>query len=262
MVAMPMRCWLFVLAIFAAGDASAWGRTGHRITGELAARQLQPAARAEVERLLAIGQQSSLATASLWADEVRENDPSYRWSTPLHWVNFPPGQCHYEPSICPESKCVVAAIERFAAELANPSLPDAQRAVALNFLVHFVGDVHQPLHAGFAADRGGNDFQINFQRAGWNLHSVWDTLILDSLGLSAAAYGDRIAALPRSTQANELNPRRWAEESCEIVGRADFYPPRHKITRRYLDNMRPIADARLKLAADRLAGVLNQALQP
>lgn len=256
----PMRWKLCLVLLVVATDTMAWGRTGHRITGELAARQLEPEVRAEVDRLLAVGAQTSLAEATIWADAVRETNPAYRWTTPLHWVNFPQGQCRYDVASCPDGNCVVAAIERYSAALGDRQLADAERAIALKFLIHFVGDVHQPLHAGYAADRGGNDFQINYLRAGWNLHSVWDTLILESLELHWTAYSDRIAALPRAAEASELNPRRWAEESCEIVQRADFYPPRNKITARYLDAMRPIADARLKLATDRLAAVLNREL--
>jgi hypothetical protein len=257
-----MRWMVLCLVWMVSADALAWGRTGHRITGELAERKLEPAVRAEVQRLLAVGGETSLAEATLWADAVRETDPGYRWSTPLHWVNFERGQCVYQPELCANGNCVVAAIERYTAALADRSLSDAERAIALKFLVHFIGDVHQPLHAGYAVDRGGNDFQISFQRLGWNLHSVWDTLILESLELHWSSYADRIAALPPNAAASEVSPRRWAEESCQIVQRDDFYPPKHKITRKYLDTMRPIADERLKLATDRLAATLNRVLAP
>lgn len=262
-----MKTRLLVIALSACipGAADAWGVVGHRVIGELGEAQLSPAARAQVQALLAGEPEPSLAAVSTWADQVREQGDAYRWSVPLHWVNFERGACQYDPDLlCRDGRCVVGAIEKYTAELAETSLPLAQRREALKWVVHFVGDVHQPLHAGFGFDRGGNDFQINFQRTGWNLHSVWDSLILESTKLDWQGYRQRIAETTFSDEAaaraRELSPRRWAEESCEIVHREDFYPPRHKITRAYLDAHRPLADERLKLAAARLAGVLNEAL--
>jgi hypothetical protein len=159
---------------------------------------------------------------------------------------------------------VVAAIERFSKQLGDTWLPLAVRRDALKFVVHFVGDVHQPLHAGFAADRGGNDFQISIQREGWNLHSVWDSLIIDSLKLEWQDYAARIEQMPFAPEvAAQVSTNRapaWAEESCKIVQRGDFYPPRHKITGRYLNAKRALADQQLKLAGERLAALLNQVL--
>ena len=143
-------------------------------------------------------------------------------------------------------------------------LPLAARRDALKFVVHFVGDVHQPLHAGFAVDRGGNDFQISVMREGWNLHSVWDSLIIDSKKLEWPAYAarvDQIALAPESgAQVSNLRPPAWAEESCRIVQNGDFYPPRHKITGKYLESKRPQVDQRLKMAGERLAALLNKVL--
>ena len=262
-----MKPRLLVIALSACipGAADAWGVLGHRVIGELAEAQLSPAASAQVRALLAGEAEPTLAGVSTWADQVRDQGDAYRWSVRLHWVNFERGACQYDPDLlCRDGRCVVGAIEKYAAELADHSLPLAQRREALKWVVHFVGDVHQPLHAGFGFDRGGNEFQINFQRTGWNLHSVWDSLILESTKLDWQGYRQRIAGTSFSddaaTRARELSPRRWAEESCEIVHREDFYPPRHKITRAYLDAHRPLADEQLKLAAARLAGVLNEAL--
>lgn len=244
--------------------ACAWGQTGHRLVGELATAELTPAARVQVQRLLADEPDSTLAGVSIWADEIRDT-PEYQWTTSMHWVNFPQGQCRYDAATqCNDGRCVVEAIKRFQKELADPDADLAQRRIALKFLVHFVGDIHQPLHAGYAADRGGNQFQINYLREGWNLHSVWDSLILDSMKLDLAAYRNRLMASALSTESHALleisDPARWAEESCLLVQDRDFYPPKHKITSRYLDAKRPLADQQLKLAGSRLAALLNKAL--
>jgi hypothetical protein len=266
----PMRSAVVLLAVAlcsvsAGRDALAWGRSGHRIVGELAQARLDPKAAAAVAELLAGEPEPTLAGVSVWADQVREEAPEYRWTVPLHWVNFESGNCHYQaPVNCRDDLCVVAAIERFSQQLGDTWLPLAVRRDALKFVVHFVGDVHQPLHAGFAADRGGNDFQINIMREGWNLHSVWDSLIIDSLKLEWPAYRARLDTIPMTPGTEALlgidRPPAWAEESCRIVQNGDFYPPRHKITGKYLKAKRPQVDQRLKLAGERLSVLLNQVL--
>lgn len=167
-------------------------------------------------------------------------------------------------SNCRDGLCVVEAIERYSAQLGDRWLPRAARRDALKFVVHFVGDVHQPLHAGFAADRGGNDFQISLMREGWNLHSVWDTLIVDSLKLEWPEYQRRLEAAAfhrRLAEPRERRPALVLGRGIRGIAQADdFYPPKHKITGRYLEAKRPQADQRLKLAGERLAALLNRVL--
>lgn len=114
--------------------------------------RLSPAARAQVERLLALEPEATLASISTWADEVR-SPTTAAW----HYVNFPrDADCHYDTNrMCIQGNCVVGAIERQLAVLPSDA-PDEKRLLALKYVVHFIGDVHQPLHAGFADDRGGN----------------------------------------------------------------------------------------------------------
>ena len=250
-----------LLCALHATEALAWGQSGHRIVGALAEARLDPKARAAVAELLAGEPDPTLAGVSVWADHVREHEPEYTWTVPLHWVNFERGACSFEATRnCRDDLCVVRAIERYSAQLGDEWLPRAARRDALKFVVHFVGDVHQPLHAGFAADRGGNDFQISLMREGWNLHSVWDSLLIDSLKLSVPEYLARLQTLPLPATDPHSTPARWAEESCGVVQQADFYPPKHKITGRYLEQKRPLADQRLRLAGRRLATLLNATL--
>jgi nuclease S1 len=251
---------LLLLAMFGASPAQAWGWMGHRLVGSYAEIRLNEVARAEVARLLAGEQEPTLAGVSTWADELR-NDPVRGPATASwHFVNFERGQCHFDAArFCPDGSCIVAAIERYQAVLTDRSRPQLERSEALKFLVHFVADLHQPLHAGYFADRGGNRFQISYQREGWNLHSVWDSLILRSGGLDEEGYLSSIQTRLTRPPA-QGTPTSWAEDSCRLVQNPDFYPPRHKITGVYLDAKRPLAEAQLARAGERLAGLLNAAL--
>jgi len=153
----------------------AWGSEGHQVIALIAQSQLTPKARGEVDRLLKLEPGATLDSVSTWADEHR--NPS---TAPWHYVNFPRETCVYEQARdCPDGKCVVGAIERQSKILAFATT-DEERLAALKFLVHFVGDVHQPLHAGYLDDKGGNTYQLQAFMRGTNLHALWDTVIIRS----------------------------------------------------------------------------------
>ena len=138
---------LFVLA--AASSAVTWGTDGHQTVALIAEARLTPAARKEVLRLLALEPGATLASISTYADENRT-----RGTAPWHYVNLPRESCTYRPERdCPNGQCIVAAIDHQAQILASKA-PDAQRLLALKYVVHFVADIYQPLHAGFADDKG------------------------------------------------------------------------------------------------------------
>jgi hypothetical protein len=103
--------------------------------------------------------------------------------------------------------------------------PDQERLTALKYLVHFVGDVHQPLHARYGDDRVGNKFQLQAFMKGTNLHAVWDTGMIHSLNEDADHMAVRLL-MPSSTP-EDISPANAAEESCRIVGKPGFYPDRH-----------------------------------
>ena len=166
-----------VLALMSPLSAGAWGGDGHRIVAELAGRQLSVPAKAEVDRLLALESGATMASVSTWADESRSPSTS-AW----HYVNLPrdgSAACTYDADrSCIDGHCVVDAMERQAAVLSSKA-PDAARLKALKYLIHFVADVHQPLHGGFADDRGGNQFQVQAFGKGTNLHALWDSGLID-----------------------------------------------------------------------------------
>ncbi|MBS7458375.1 S1/P1 nuclease [Coralloluteibacterium stylophorae] len=260
--------------------AAAWNELGHRLVGELAQRQLSPAAQAEVGRLLEGEPEPTLAGVAAWADELRGSDEAaYRRTGGWHYVNFPRGDCHYVAARdCPDGDCVVGAIQAQLRLLADRSRPQPVRRDALKFVVHFVGDVHQPLHAGDRADRGGNDYQISLatdlapaayarmaynpvtQVQGTNLHAVWDGYVLRSRRLDVDAYADALADAVPPADAAIPGPERWAEQSCALLDSAAIYPAGHRLDHDYLERMRPLAEAQIEAAAARLAAALEQAL--
>ena len=256
---------LLLLLLAPALDALAWGQLGHRLVAGMAEPHLQPQARAEVARLLQGEVEPTLTGIASWADDLRSIDPdlgkrSSRW----HYVNIADPGCVFDPETdCRDGDCVVGALERQAAILADPKRSDDERRQALKFVVHFVGDLHQPLHAGRSHDRGGNDYQVNWNGKGSNLHSLWDSGLLRSTGFDEDAWLARLRALP-SPPAEALVPPHaaplWARESCLLVGSRDFYPPAHKVDPGYADDWLPVTGQQLRLAGERLAAVLNAAL--
>ncbi len=257
----PIRLFAALLAIVAP-TAQAWGPAGHRMVAELAQQPLSPAARAEVARLLGTRDPHALAGIADWADDLR-HDPARRAlgkrTARLHFINFASTDCHYHAARdCPDGNCVVAAIERYAHILGDPARDKAERAQALRFLVHFVADVHQPLHASPLDDRGGNRFQLQFEGRGTSLHAIWDTPVLVAPGIGWREQADRLARQPLPDGGG--TPSQWAEESCRLVREGGIYPPPHRIAAAYLARHRPVAERRIRQAAARLAALLERAL--
>ncbi len=259
--------------------ALAWGDLGHRMVGDLAARQLTPAARAEVARLLAGEPEPTLGGVANWADDLRNTDPDrFKATSRWHYINAKGGGCAFDVARdCPDGNCVVAAIEAQRKILADRSQPQAARRDALKFIVHLVGDVHQPMHAGNRTDAGGNKFQVSLRTdiapeayarnnyvdgvMGTNLHSVWDYYILASRGLPAKRYVKLLAA-QSAPATGGTTPLDWAEASCQLIDQRQLYPAEHKMDRSYLDAMRPLAEQRVREAGLHLAQLLNQTLDP
>lgn len=223
--------------------------SGRRKSGSNAA---QRKARAEVDRLLALEPGETLQSISTWPDEHR-NQGTSAW----HYVNFPRDTCSYDAARdCPDGKCVVDAIEKQLAILAS-NASDETRLKALKYVVHFVADVHQPLHAGYADDKGGNTYQIQAFGKGSSLHGFWDSGLIGSLDEDTAVLTKRLLAKRNASNAADLNVVHAAEESCKIVGTAGFYPPR-KVGQEYAEQYTTVLEQRLIVAAARLAGLLNR----
>ncbi|TWI07968.1 hypothetical protein IP93_02575 [Lysobacter ruishenii] len=260
--------------------ALAWSAMGHRLVAALADDELTDAARSQIKGLLAdTGQQEGegplqgetgmlLPAIATWADELRANDPELgRRSSPWHYVNLGEHACLYEVARdCPQGNCVVAAITAQTAILADRTRDRAERAQALKFVVHFVGDVHQPMHAGYAHDKGGNTVQVRFNGQGTNLHSLWDGRLLESAGLDEAGYLAHLRTLPVAVPlpARALPPTsaEWAQQACTIATQPGVYPNGAKLPADYADTWRPLAEEQLRRAGTQLALLLNAALTP
>ncbi len=241
----------------------AWGGQGHQVVANLAQAQLSVKAKRAVERLLALEPGQTLASISTWADEHR-SPATASW----HYVNFPKNSCSYSAERdCPDGQCVVAAIDRQRDILAS-NAADEVRLRALKYLVHLVADVHQPLHAGYGEDRGGNSYQLQAFMRGTNLHAFWDSGLIRALDQDTEVMTARLASSNASTARRQeleraggtFNAAQAAEESCRIVGQPGFYPGR-LVDQAYIQRFTPIMEQRLQMAGARLAGLINLALQ-
>lgn len=272
---------LLMALLAASAPVAAWSKLGHRMVGELAQRHLTPAAAAQVRALLAGEPDPTLSGVAYWADALRDDDPPrFKATSRWHYVNAAgEGGCGFDPARdCADGGCVISAIEAQRASLADRTQPREARRDALKFLVHLVGDIHQPMHAGDRPDAGGNRFQVSLATQlepeayardkyvkgimGTNLHSVWDYYLLGETRLPLKAYSDRLDALPWPPAANtaRLDPIGWAKESCSLIVAADIYPLQHKMDQGYIAQWRPTAEHRVRLAGWRLANLLNETL--
>jgi nuclease S1 len=258
----PLACVMLLPAAPARvpGTAHArWWDLGHRVVARLAEPRLTPHTREAVRDILG-GQ--SLADASVWADNIRH----YRHDADrLHYVNIPLADTAYDPARhCPRGQCIIAAIEHDRRVLADGAASPEARAEALRFLIHFMGDLHQPLHVADDDDRGGNTRPVTFLGHATDLHKVWDGELIDSSGVGQDEYvaflrkrmaSLDLAALERGTVVD------WAMEGHRIaVEHAYRLPPDGRIGRAYLQANRPIIDHALITGGVRLAKVLNDAL--
>ena len=236
-----------------------WYDLGHRVVADIAEQRLTPEAARAVRDILG-GQR--LSDASVWADNIKQ----YRHDAdPLHYVNIPLGATAYDAERdCPHGKCIIAAIASDRQVLANPAASMLDRAEALRFLIHFIGDLHQPLHVADNDDRGGNRRVVYLEGDSMNLHKVWDGELLKRYGLNEETY---LAELRREMDTMDLAALErgtvmdWAMEGHRVaVERAYRVPRGGRLGAAYVEANRPIVDHALIAAGVRLAKVLNETL--
>lgn len=246
--------WIISVLLLVAPPAFAWGGAGHRLIATLAQDRLTPAARAELDRLLAQEPGSTLASISTWADEVRVPGTG-----PWHYVNVSRhAACRFDAARdCENGRCLVSAIDQQIRRL-RTSTDDAERLLALKYVVHLVSDAHQPLHAGFADDRGGNLYQVQAWGRGSNLHAVWDVALIEYY--PGGPDGLRQAVQKELGSMATGTPTQWVEESCRVMSADDFYPAGHLLGSEYAARWSPMLVQRLAAAVQRLVGVLDSAL--
>lgn len=282
--------------ILLAPSANAWGPTGHRVVAEIAQRHLTPVAQAKVSAILG---GRSLADVANWPDELRD-DARFDKYKPLHFATVPNGVASYRDA--KKSPCgdLVVAIDALTAflrtgsrealysvkALSDKSDGNAQGAcnpketdpispdTALRFLVHLMGDLHQPLHIG-GADRGGNDVSVNWMdRWKTNLHSTWDDEMVDFERLDYTEYARfldraREAATARWLTGDTIS---YADEAIAMRSKLYIFPDDsgtppagkvlvHKISYKYIGAQRDRMREQLLKGGLRLAGVLNAIFQ-
>lgn len=252
----------------------AWGPKGHAIVADIAVSRLTPAAKQNLQLLLGA---DSLASIASWADSVRkERDESYDW----HFVDIPKDalgfseerdcfrpQDKHKDALTDHHNCVVDRIEMFQKILGDGKASQSDRLEALKWIVHFVGDLHQPLHAIDEA-RGGNDIKLavfGSPKCGdydCNLHWAWDTLLLEHTGYSEEEYVGRLNALIAQKHLEnqaEGTPVDWANES-HLQARQIIATKPAAIDEAYYQANIDLVNEKLALAGLRLAALLNNTL--
>ena len=223
------RLMLLAALLLAPAPALAWWEYGHGTTGRIALMSVKPQTRAAVERLLAQSEQLDTPTcpvrtieeASVWADCIKSLKDRFSYAYSWHYQNVNVCKPFDQESACKDGNCVSAQIERNARLLADRSLPVRERVQALAFLVHFVGDLHQPMHAGDRGDLGGNKFGADYGLISGrtNLHSIWDGYLQERAistpeGEARGILGE-LSPQERSAMA-QGSVTDWAKESWEI----------------------------------------------
>jgi hypothetical protein len=198
--------------------AWAWGNEGHEVVALIAASELSPAAKAQVEQLLGGDAASAMADVSTWADKIRRDRPE---TGPWHYVNIQITSAGYDAARdCPNDACVVAQVQRDAAIVGDRTLAQPVRAEALRFLIHFVGDLHQPFHAGDNHDRGGNEVRVVLNGENKNLHAVWDTAVVEALGDDPGTVAPALEGqitVEEKRQWSQGSVVDWANQSFQIA---------------------------------------------
>jgi hypothetical protein len=265
---------LLLLATLVPTQLSAWGPKGHAIVADIAQSRLTPETRKNL--LLLLGN-DSLASIANWADQVRkERDESFGW----HFVDIPKDaqgfsqerdcfrpQDKHKDALTDRHNCVVDRIEMFQKVLGDESASKDSRLEALKWIVHFVGDLHQPLHAIEEA-RGGNDIKLpvfGSAKCGdydCNLHWTWDSLLLEHTGLSQEDYVRRLNELIAQKHLEKQaagTPVEWANES-HLQARHLVDPRPAAIDETYYQANIDLVNEKLALAGLRLAALLNDTL--
>lgn len=289
---------LAVCALLYPIPGQAWGDEGHRIVGRIALPLLTPAARTQVEALLAADDDAltppDFVSRTVWADRWRDSDRNtskirYTATEQWHFVDIEIARpdlsdaCAGQrplPENTPASQgpgrdCVVDKVEQFAAELADTTLPQAERILALKFLLHFTGDLHQPLHAADNHDQGGNQVQVLYghHRVASRLHAYWDTAVVQRIGRDEAEVAEELTetfAVER-TAWQQGKPADWALESFAAAKNIAYAlptatvpdehgTPAYVLNEGYEQRAAETAREQLAKAGYRLAALLNAAL--
>jgi hypothetical protein len=249
---------LLILLLLLPARAFAFSPEGHEVAAHIAARALGPHARAAVARLLGGDAETMMVLDASWADEVRSDRPR---TAAWHYVNIEPDSSAYDARRdCPGGDCVVAQIGRDEQVLASHA-PAAEKTEALEFLIHLVADLHQPLHVADNHDRGGNDRILRARGQRISLHRLWDDTVVAALGRNPAQVADTIwrSLSPQEKQAwSRGTVLDWTRESLSAARTIYAGLDGNRLAPDYAARQRPVIRMQLAKAGLRLAAVLNR----
>jgi hypothetical protein len=238
----------------------AWGTNGHRISGQIAENYLTPKARAAVRAILG----ESVAMASNWADFIK-SDTAYNYLYDWHFVDFDRPYSYPEMVEFLEHDNAVDAytkVKFLIAELKKKNLPKDKKLLYMRVLIHVVEDVHQPFHTGHTEDKGGNSIKLTWFSKNTNLHSIWDSELIDFQQLS---YTEYTAAIDKSTVSQRTAWQKapltqWIFESHTLAQKLYGQVKNGDTLKVYNYNFDHVAELnkRLQMGGVRLAGLLNQ----
>lgn len=231
-----------------------WGPTGHRAVGLIAEKHLSTKAKKNIAKIL--GHQS-LAEVSTWMDDIR-SDSTYNYTSDWHWVTIETGKTYDQSPKNPKGD-IIATLEKIIAELKKHRLDEKTETEYLKMLIHLVGDIHQPLHVGCCDDLGGNKVKVKWFGRETNLHSTWDSNMIDETKLSFTELAGFLGepSQPSLISLQKKSVREWADESMSFrkqvydIGDGNLG---YKYSYKYFS----IAKQRMMQAGIRLAGILNQ----
>ncbi|MBV1901423.1 MAG: S1/P1 nuclease [Kordiimonadaceae bacterium] len=248
---------LTIAILTLSSHVSAFGPTGHRTVAEIASKHLTSEASAAIKGLLG---NEFMAEAATWPDEMRSSpDPFWRReSQTYHYINMPDGVSYEESEKNPNGDALTA-LALFTATVKDKEKPLKERQRALRFILHLVGDLHQPLHAGRAEDRGGNRIDVVWFEQMSNLHKVWDEDLINYAGLSFTEWTRFLNAKISTEQIAEwqkATPQVWATELTALRG-AVYNVENAIMSYDYVYQHMPLIKSQLSKGGIRLAGYLN-----
>lgn len=238
--------------------AMAWGKKGHATIAAIAEARLSPAARSQIQRILAADETDSMASVASWADEPAVKD---RPDRPMHTVRMSMDAQPYSDELDCKMRCAVKGINDAIMVLSNSTSSLESQIVALKDLIHLVGDIHQPLHT--VSNIGGQS--VIFKGESTTLHTVWDNLIIRSQGKSTKQLAKSLSIDLDLAKIEPSSPAHWAVEGRDIA-MAEIYSeivptrksaPATILSDDYAERKWPIVEMRLQQAGVRLAATLD-----
>ena len=252
------RLIVFAIAVCITLTSFGWGQKGHDVVAYIAECNLTPKSYQKVVK--ALGGHSLVYYAN-WMDNASYSD-QYRYTKTWHYANVDEGFT-YDTMAKNEKGDVVTAIEGIIAELKSGKLSAEQENIRLRMLIHFVGDIHAPMHAGRLSDRGGNNVMVKFFDKETKLHSLWDTPLVEAAHKWSYTEWEqqlnRHCSAERKAELSKGTPKDWLNESHKIA--TEIYaatPAKGRVSYDYIAYFTPTIEQRLLAGGLRLAKILNE----